>query len=149
MEAIGRQEETDRRSYQSEVAEGVRSEGVPPVSEWTFGGTRAALRIDLSIYTVEATLRACYKFTDRCYVFVARDHESEEQLLAVLTAKAPGVDLAAIVGEFGNELLDQRIRGSLDAEFGPLRTLIVAQAFSEGNLLDLARTDGSSETASR
>ena len=42
---------------------------------------------------------------------------------------------ARAIGEFFNELLDQQIRFSLDAEFAPLRTLIVAQAFSEGNLL--------------
>ena len=35
-----------------------------------------------------------------------------------------------------NELVDQQLRVQLDAEFRDVRTLIVAQAFAEGNLLD-------------
>jgi His-Xaa-Ser system protein HxsD len=139
MEAIGRQEEADRVPNQPALAGDVIGT-VSPIATWA-GADRAALRLDLSIYTIEAALRAAYKFTDRSYVYAARDTEAPGVLVVVLTAKAAGTDLSPILGDFLNELLDQRLRCSLDAEFGALRTLIVAQAFSEGNLLDSARPD--------
>ena len=39
------------------------------------------------------------------------------------------------------DLCDQALREDLEREFGAVRTLIVAQAFSEGNLLDPGRDD--------
>jgi His-Xaa-Ser system protein HxsD len=135
METISGQEQADRHARQSQVGEGIAKEVPTSVSAWTIDGTRVALRIDLAIYTIEAVLRACYKFTDRCYVFVDRASGSLEHLLVVLTSKTHGTELSPVVGDFVNEVLDQRIRASLDAEFGVLRTLVVAQAFSEGNLL--------------
>jgi hypothetical protein len=38
--------------------------------------------------------------------------------------------------EFRNELLDQQLRCRLEEQFKDVRTLIVAQAFSEANLVD-------------
>jgi len=48
----------------------------------------------------------------------------------------------ALAGDFSNELIDQRLRERLEQQFGDVRTLIVAQAFAEGNLLDAASADG-------
>ena len=52
------------------------------------------------------------------------------------------VDERQLTGDFLNELLDQALRERLEAEFGPVRELIVAQAFSEANMLDPVRDDG-------
>lgn len=108
-------------------------------------GSSIALEVDTSIYEVSAILRACYKFTDRCYVFLARCLESPHIVSVTLSAKQAGGDLEVIVGELCNELLDQQIREALARESGPIRELIVAQAFSEGNLLDPLRDEGNYE----
>jgi His-Xaa-Ser system protein HxsD len=42
--------------------------------------------------------------------------------------------LTRIAGEFGNELISQRIRLDLAEETRPVRELIVAQAFAEADL---------------
>jgi His-Xaa-Ser system protein HxsD len=102
---------------------------------------RVALEIDTSIYSMDAILRATYKFTDRCYVLL-HSNDLPNRCVAHLTAKTAGVNLSALAGEFGNELLDQQLRERLEHQFGPVRSLIVAQAFAEGNLLDRDREDG-------
>ena len=43
----------------------------------------------------------------------------------------------------------QQLRVRLETQFGHLRTLMVAQAFSEGNLLDPSQTDGDPQTDPR
>ena len=103
-----------------------------------------AVEVDRAVFDLDAVLRAAYKFTDRCHVFIQSSGE-DSTWLAVLRPKVatPLMDLA---GEFSNELIDQRLRRSLEEQFGNLRTLIVAQAFSEGNLLDADRSLGDYNT---
>jgi hypothetical protein len=63
------------------------------------------------------------------------DSDGDSRWAAYLSVADEAV-LDSLVGEFCNELTDQQLRVVLEKEFGELRTLIVAQAFSEGNLLD-------------
>jgi len=107
---------------------------------------RVAIEIDTAIYGLDAILRAGYKFTDRCYVFIDRPAKRSDRVVVFLAHKTDAASLEADVGEFCNELLDQQVRQSLAREFGGIRTLIVAQAFSEGNLLDTQRDDGDYQT---
>jgi len=108
----------------------------------TFGTGAATLRIDTSIYAIPVALRACYKFTDRAYVFVAREGATRGMLLVTLAAKALGTQPSVLIGDLANELIDQRLRQDIADETAPLRELIVAQAFAEGNLFDVQRDDG-------
>lgn len=126
------------------MIDGVRPLAEAPLAIWRADGARhLVLATDLSIYSVSAVLKTAYKFTDRCYVFVTRAAELPEQLLVVLSPKdADGRVDDALMGQFSNELIDQRLREMLEGEFGHLRTLIVAQAFAEGNLLDSDRDEG-------
>ena len=107
----------------------------------SLGEATAVLQIDTTLYGVDAVLRACYKYTDRCYLFLARQPEDEHHIHVYFMSK-PKTSLPDILGEFCNELIDQNIRLALSQEFGPVRELIVAQAFSEGNLLDPQRDEG-------
>lgn len=95
---------------------------------------RLVLSIDTSLYPDEAVFRACYAFTDRCYLFLQR--EPEHTLKVYFRRRRQSADLELIVGDFGNELVSQRIRHSLARETRPIRELIVSQAFAE------ARFDG-------
>ena len=51
-------------------------------------------------------------------------------------------EVAPVIGEFCNELLDQQLRLALSREAGPIREILFAQAFAEGNLLDPQRDEG-------
>jgi His-Xaa-Ser system protein HxsD len=94
------------------------------------------LHVDESIYHKTAVLRACYWFTDRCYIFVER---SSRGILAIrFTAKdgASQESLHTIEGEFTNALLDFELRRQIDEQTGQIRELIVAKALAEAGTLD-------------
>ncbi len=101
-----------------------------------------ALRVDLSVFSRDAVLRAAYKLTDRCHLFVERESAVGGWLVVTFRPKADRGELETIVGDFSNELIDQQLRERLAREAGPIRQILVAQAFSEGNLLDPDRDDG-------
>jgi His-Xaa-Ser system protein HxsD len=107
--------------------------------------TSVSIEVDTQLYALPAVMRAAYKFTGRYHVALRRpDDISEPNVTVTLTPKSSGgrVDERQLTGDFLNELLDQALRGHLEAEFGPVRELIVAQAFSDANLLDPARDEG-------
>ena len=105
-----------------------------PVLGWCIGAAHLAIPVDLSLFTVDAIMRAAYKLTDRCFVVLQKP--SSTQCTVFLVARASTTDVGPLGREFHNELLDQQIRCRLEDQFGDVRTLIVAQAFSEGNLLE-------------
>ncbi len=110
----------------------------PPDSE-------LSIDVDLTLYPITAVMRAAYKFTGQYYVAIRRVPEHPEQRATVTLAPkehSRSADRRMLLGDFQNELIDQSLRDTLEAEFGPLRELIVAQAFADTNLLDPARDDG-------
>jgi His-Xaa-Ser system protein HxsD len=115
------------------TAEGIcRTDGAPSV--WSDAKGNLSLLVDTSIFSLDAILRAAYKFTGTCYVWVEQSHVASRHLVC-LRPKQSHTDLAALAGNFSNELIDQQLRAQLEQQFGDLRTIIAAQAFSEGNLL--------------
>jgi His-Xaa-Ser system protein HxsD len=97
--------------------------------------------VDTGLHSRRAIFEACYKLTDRAFVTLTRDPKNPSLLIVGFRARQGSLD-PAIAGVFGNELIDQEIRGALDREMAPIRDLIVAQAFAEGNLLDSLREEG-------
>ena len=95
----------------------------------------AHFKADTAVYSKSSVFRACYKFTDRAYVFLSRTDDDSNSIVISIKAKNADDDPQELVKEFCNELIDQGVREILEKEFGPIRNLIVAQAFSEGNLL--------------
>ena len=111
-----------------------------PVRSRTDGSI--GLEIDREVFSLDALLRASYKFTDRCHVFIHIHETRTDRWLIVIRGKtADEHDVSDIAGDFSNELIDQQLRERLERQFGDVRTLIVAQAFAEGNLLDAAGAD--------
>jgi len=125
------------------MIEGVRSSTAEPRA-FSLGQGLLSVEVDLSLYSLKAVFRACYKFTARCYVFMSRTEESTWLAVVFLAKITPSV-MPSLAGELYNELLDQQIRENLEIDMGPIRELIVAQAFAEGNLLDPLRDEGSYE----
>ena len=113
-----------------------------PLVAWRLDQAHIAVPVDLLVYSLDAVMRAAYKLTDRCVVFLQRNPENTHELMVFLAGRSPGADLSSVALELRNELLDQQVRCRLEAQFNDVRTLIVAQAFSEGNLIDTQAEDG-------
>jgi His-Xaa-Ser system protein HxsD len=90
------------------------------------------LTVELQLYGQEGLLRACYAFTDRCFIFLREAGPSK--VTVVFRKRKSAKTLDALVEEFANELIDQSLRAQLAAETQNVRQLIVAQAFGESDL---------------
>jgi His-Xaa-Ser system protein HxsD len=94
------------------------------------------LHIDESLYHKSAVLRACYWFTDRCYLFVARPAPGQLDVQVRAKTGTDAEDLEAVVGEFANALLDYELRRQIDDQTGKIRELLVAKAVAQVGTLD-------------
>lgn len=101
----------------------------------------ASLRVDLRVYTLDALFATCYLFTDRCYLYL-NPEEDMSAIVVQFARKLADCDLAAIAGQFSNELINQRVRNDVAAATRAVRELIVAQAFAEADLLDRSSVNG-------
>lgn len=98
------------------------------------------ISVNIELYSLGALFRTCYSFTDRCYLFL--EQTDAPPIIKVRFAKKdPNCDLSAIVGEFSNELIDQKLRLDIAEETKAIRELIVAQAFTEADLLNRTASD--------
>jgi His-Xaa-Ser system protein HxsD len=95
-------------------------------------GDERQLTIDTSLYGAEAVFRACYAFTDRCYLFLRP--AGPAQIVVIFRKRQSPNTIDVLVSEFANELVNQRMRVHLAAETKAVREQIVAQAFAEADL---------------
>ena len=109
-----------------------------PIPAWVLGESAAAVSVSRTVYSRRALLAAGYKLSDRCVVLV--DEDGADRWVVYLLAR-PDAAVQPLLTSLLRELADQALRDRLEEEFGAVRTLIVAQAFSEGNLLDPQRDD--------
>ena len=100
------------------------------------GAGTAVLSVSREVYSLKAVLAAAYKVSGKFAVLIDSDGPDRWGLFVVGRETDDAIALAQILSK---ELGDQALREQLENEFGALRTLIVAQAFSEGNLLDPTR----------
>jgi His-Xaa-Ser system protein HxsD len=98
--------------------------------------------VNTDIYSTEALFRVCYQFTDRCYLFLSL-HEGSAVIKVRFTRKSFDADLNGIAGEFSNELINQKVRLDVAAETKQIRELIIAQAFTEADLLESGHSESS------
>src|SRR5687768_5924841 len=129
-DGVGRQD-TDREYDQENTM--IVHEAVAPA--WA-APHAAAMSVSQAVYSRRAVLAAAYKLSDRCAVLVDTDKADRWLLYVVAQREA---DAKPLLVNLIQELNDQALRDRLEEEFGDVRTLIVAQAFSEGNLLDDGR----------
>jgi His-Xaa-Ser system protein HxsD len=90
------------------------------------------LTVELPLYGEEGLFRACYAFTDRCFLFLREAGASK--VTVIFRKRHSPKTLDALVEEFANELISQRLRAQLAAETKSVREMIVAQAFGESDL---------------
>ena len=98
--------------------------------------------VDTNVYPLDVLFRTCYLFTDRCYLFL-RPTDSLGKIQVSVKPKVQSSDLETVVGEFMNELINQRVRLDIANETRTIRELIVAQAFAEADLIDKSECEAS------
>jgi len=94
-------------------------------------GLLATIAVDPSIYDTETIFRAAYWFTDRFYVYLAK--QSDGLITIELRAKSDAEsDLARACADFCNSLIDFRVRRIVASETAGVRDALVTKAFAEG-----------------
>jgi His-Xaa-Ser system protein HxsD len=92
--------------------------------------------LDSKIYSLQAIKRSSYDFTDRCFITLGSSEPGKISLTVAMRETAT----SDTVQELMNSILDHQIRSDLEQEFGDLRTIIVAQAFSPcSNIKEIIR----------
>jgi His-Xaa-Ser system protein HxsD len=113
------------------------------------GGT-ATVRVDATIYPLEAVYGAAYVFIDRCWVLLDRDGEGRLRV-SLTPKKTPSEESArALLGELGNELLSCAWRAQIAKESRSIieaaTTRALAGARGAPTLDDLESFDFSDES---
>lgn len=108
-----------------------------PLLAWKSGDLVASISVARSVYSRRAVLATAYKLSGP--LVVLPDADGPDRWVLHVVAETPGAAASAVPALI-RELVDQALRDELETQFGELRNLVVAQAFSEGNLLDEARS---------
>jgi len=90
------------------------------------------LRLDASIYSVEAVEKAAYRFIDRFATMIS--HEGQNILLDLSFDSNHSSMSEIILADFKKELLDQNLRLKIKTETEPIRNLILSYTFSKSGL---------------
>lgn len=82
--------------------------------------------------SIDAIQRAAYRFSDR---FSCELHPGDPEHRCLLRPVAE-IDAASELESFRTEVLDQTLRQRIREETEPIRTMILAQAFSRTGVVD-------------
>lgn len=95
---------------------------------------RAVVEVDFAAETasVDAIQRAAYRFSDRFSCELIPGKAAHRCLLTPIA----DVEVGPEVASFRTEVLDQALRERIRAETEPIRTMILAQAFSKTGVID-------------
>jgi len=96
---------------------------------WLEDGQRVALVVDESLYPLDAIYGAAYLFVDRCWIFLDRAADQKVQVRLKPKADSSPDILAALAGEFANELLNQVLRVRIGDSTRKIREYYMARAF--------------------
>lgn len=111
---------------------------------WRLSGeSELEFTIDSALYPIETVLKSGYLFLDRVF-FYAETSKDPSTIRVHIKLKDSAGDLSRLAAEFCNELVNQRVRDLVSKETATIRSLIVAQAFAETDLLE-TETDRTTE----
>jgi His-Xaa-Ser system protein HxsD len=104
-------------------------------AQFVFENGSVHTTIDLRTYRLVAIKKAAYRLAARCTI--ALGSAADEHVPVTFTFKESVSESHAreVVRLFFEELLDQDLREHIAEETAPLRTLILAQAFSKTDLI--------------
>lgn len=90
--------------------------------------------INSKLYTETAIFKTCYVFIDKYYIYL--DYTDQNTIAAMIKPKRKESTNSDFVGEFFNELINQRLRLDVNRETGKIRELLVAKSLFEGTLIE-------------
>ncbi len=89
---------------------------------------KSNITINTSIYSIEAIHSAAHQFTGNYHVLVTMN--SDNTVTVIFESKRKTANVIEDLKEFTNSLMDHQVRLNLDKNYGKIRDLIVAHAFS-------------------
>ncbi|MGZ8945732.1 MAG: His-Xaa-Ser system protein HxsD [Methylococcaceae bacterium] len=87
------------------------------------------ITFDAHVFSLDTIKRALYRFSDKC----SFDIQMKDNVITVIFQSKMQDDLAT---KIKNEVLDQDLRDTLSKETANIRTLILANAFSNSGLIE-------------
>ena len=93
------------------------------------------MEFDLAVFPLETVKRALYRFADRCSFDIRQEGEKIVVLLHGLGFSSV-TELERLEDRIRNEILDQSLRDSIGRETANIRTLVLANAFSNSGLIE-------------
>jgi len=93
------------------------------------------LSFDNNVFALDTIKRALYRFADRC----SFDIQPVDKQINVILHVPPNITEPAkeeLLSRIRNEVLDQDLRDALSKETANIRTLILANAFSNTGLIE-------------
>ena len=88
-----------------------------------------SIGFDSTVYELSAIKRASYDFTDKATIKIERP--SQSRIVVTFTPKdKDSGPMDVIASDFTNHVLDHQIRIEVEADYGRIREMIVAQAFA-------------------
>lgn len=97
------------------------------------GVARAVL--DLRVYRLSAIKKAAYRVAAQCTVVLGAEEEGRQHVSFLMKPGSADHALLEAARAFFQELLDQELREQIAEETAPVRTLILAHAFSRTDLI--------------
>jgi len=88
------------------------------------------IRVNNSVYEKEAILAATYTLSGLCSNHIEPDRDGYFCVILEPLPQHDDLDFKELEQRFLNELTDQQLRLDLEKKYGPIRELIVRQAFS-------------------
>ncbi|WP_394842027.1 His-Xaa-Ser system protein HxsD [Pendulispora brunnea] len=103
----------------------------------TFEGADGSIRLTLALgsYRLTAIKKAAYRLADRCTIELGAPNELTVDVTLHFKPSVTTPQKDEVTRAFFQELLDQELRELVAEEVGPVRTLILAHAFSKTNLV--------------
>lgn len=93
----------------------------------------AAVRFAREFYSADAVQRAAYRLSDR----MSCELQSEPDAYVCIVHPGPGEDeLDRLIADFRNEVLDYTLRERIREETRDVRTVILALAFTDTQLVE-------------
>lgn len=93
------------------------------------------LSFDNNVFTLDTIKRALYRFADQCsFDIQLADKQTKVTLHVPANMAEPAID--ELCSTIRNEVLDQDLRDTISRETASIRTLILANAFSNTGLIE-------------
>lgn len=93
------------------------------------GDNKFQVAVEKTLYSNEAIVAACYKFTGDFYITQQTLPNNESIVEVTFESKNDNHITEDVVKQFCNELIDQQVRYNTNKQFGHIRDLIVEEAF--------------------